>query len=166
MATKEIKLIIQQTANSVDEIKCSSSPDLTIARCSRLNLLTGNQLNQLLRAWLSPADPSTNHNVAQKAQQKGTAVWFFQDSIFIEWKSTGSLLWIHGKRAFLLALFSPAPSDRLRFSQRALGKALSGLLFLASFISRLILRQFLHYSRHYGCMRSGIGYHGLLLLRL
>jgi hypothetical protein len=30
-------------------------------------------------------------------------VWFFQGSIFIEWKSTGSLLWIHGKRAFLSA---------------------------------------------------------------
>ncbi|KAH9018461.1 hypothetical protein EDB84DRAFT_1231526, partial [Lactarius hengduanensis] len=47
--------------------------------------------------WLSPADPSTNHNIARKAQHKGTAVWFFQGSIFIEWRSTGSLLWIHGK---------------------------------------------------------------------
>ncbi|KAH9169397.1 hypothetical protein EDB89DRAFT_2099004 [Lactarius sanguifluus] len=56
-----------------------------------------NQIKQLLRAWLSPADPSTNHNIARKAQHKGTAVWFFQGSIFIEWKSTGSLLWIHGK---------------------------------------------------------------------
>ncbi|KAH9037397.1 ankyrin repeat-containing domain protein [Lactarius deliciosus] len=60
-------------------------------------MLTGNQIKQLLRAWLSPADPSTNHNTAQKAQHKGTAVWFFQGSIFVEWKSTGSLLWIHGK---------------------------------------------------------------------
>ncbi|KAI9438139.1 hypothetical protein H4582DRAFT_1772108, partial [Lactarius indigo] len=57
----------------------------------------GNQIKQLLRAWLSPADPSTNHIIAQKAQHKGTTVWFFQGSIFIEWKSTGSLLWIHGK---------------------------------------------------------------------
>ncbi|KAH9026614.1 hypothetical protein EDB85DRAFT_165826 [Lactarius pseudohatsudake] len=75
---KEAKLIIQQTENTVDEIKW-------------------NQLKQLLRAWLSPADPSTNHIIAQKAQHKGTTVWFFQGSIFIEWKSTGSLLWIHGK---------------------------------------------------------------------
>ncbi|KAI9438100.1 hypothetical protein H4582DRAFT_1878685, partial [Lactarius indigo] len=72
------KLIIQQTANDVDQVKW-------------------NQIQQLLRMWLSPADPSTNHNIAQKAQHKGTAVWFFQGSIFIEWKSTGSLLWIHGK---------------------------------------------------------------------
>ncbi|KAH8984827.1 hypothetical protein EDB92DRAFT_1461611 [Lactarius akahatsu] len=75
---KEAKLIIQQTTNTVDEIKW-------------------NQLKQLLRAWLSPADPSTNHIIAQKAQHKGTTAWFFQGSIFIEWKSTGSLLWIHGK---------------------------------------------------------------------
>ncbi|KAH9053164.1 hypothetical protein EDB87DRAFT_287073 [Lactarius vividus] len=76
--TKEAKSVIQQTANNVDEIKW-------------------NQIKQLLRAWLSPADPSTNHNIARKAQHKGTAVWFFQGSIFIEWRSTGSLLWIHGK---------------------------------------------------------------------
>ncbi|KAH9007381.1 hypothetical protein EDB83DRAFT_2302272 [Lactarius deliciosus] len=75
---KEAKLIIQQTANDVDELKW-------------------NQLTQLLREWLSPADPSTNHNIARKAQHRGTAVWFFQDSIFFEWKSTGSLLWIYGK---------------------------------------------------------------------
>ena len=56
---------------------------------------------QLLRAWLSPSDPSTNHNIARKIQLKGTAVWFFQGDIYIEWKSIGSLLWVHGKRAFL-----------------------------------------------------------------
>ncbi|KAF8270105.1 hypothetical protein EI94DRAFT_1723881 [Lactarius quietus] len=69
---KETKLIIQQTANRVDQIQ------------SPTNLA------------LSP-DPSTNHNIARKVQHKGTAVWFFQGSIFIEWKSKGSLLWIHGK---------------------------------------------------------------------
>ncbi|KAH9062210.1 hypothetical protein EDB87DRAFT_1682210 [Lactarius vividus] len=67
--SKGAKLIIQQRANNVDEVK----------------------------SWLSPADPSTNHNIARKAQHNGTTVWFFQDSIFIERKSTGSLLWIHGK---------------------------------------------------------------------
>ncbi|KAH8988125.1 hypothetical protein EDB86DRAFT_2056685 [Lactarius hatsudake] len=95
--TKEAKSIIQQTANNVDEVKW-------------------NQIKQLLRAWLSPADPSTNHNIARKAQHKGTAVWFFRGSIFIEWKSTGSLLWIHGKRALLSVFFILVLSDRLRFS--------------------------------------------------
>ena len=69
-------------------------------------MLTGNQLKQLLRSWLSPADPSTNHNIARKLQHEGTAVWFFQGSIFIEWKSTGSLLWVYGKRAFMSPLFA------------------------------------------------------------
>ncbi|KAH9077520.1 ankyrin repeat-containing domain protein [Lactarius deliciosus] len=75
---REAKLAIQHTANNVDEVKW-------------------NQIRQLLRAWLSPVDPSTNHNIARKAQHKGTAVWLFQGNFFIEWKSTGSLLWIHGK---------------------------------------------------------------------
>ncbi|KAH9164951.1 hypothetical protein EDB89DRAFT_2077428 [Lactarius sanguifluus] len=75
---REAKLIIQQTANNLDELKW-------------------NQLTQLLREWLSPADPSTNHNIARKAQHKGTAAWFFQGRIFFEWKATGSLLWTHGK---------------------------------------------------------------------
>ena len=92
-------------------------PDIALACCLcwNLNILTGNQLKQLLRAWLSPADPSINHNIARKAQYKGTAVWFFQSSIIVEWKSTGSLLWVHGKRAFLSLLFGPARSDRLQF---------------------------------------------------
>ncbi|KAF8258090.1 hypothetical protein EI94DRAFT_1816112 [Lactarius quietus] len=76
--TQEAKLIIKQTANLIDEVKW-------------------NQLKQLLRAWLSPADPSINHNIAQKAQLKGSAVWLFQGNIIIEWKSTGSLLWVYGK---------------------------------------------------------------------
>jgi hypothetical protein len=33
-------------------------------------------------------------------------MWFFESSIFKEWELIGSLLWIHGKRAFLLAFTS------------------------------------------------------------
>ena len=102
VAAREAKLIIQQTACGIDEIKCSYLPTNIPVTCwSDLNLRTGNQLKQLLRAWLSPADPSTNHNIAQKAKQEGTAVWLFEGRIVIEWKTSGSLLWIHGKRAFL-----------------------------------------------------------------
>lgn len=42
-----------------------------------------------------------NHNVTCKAHYKGTAAWFFRDDIFSQWKSSPSLLWIHGKRTFL-----------------------------------------------------------------
>ena len=101
LAAKETKSISQETAEGVDEIKCSClQTNLAFACCLRSNFLIGDQYKQLLKTWLSPADPSTNHNFAQKAQQEGTAVWLFEGSIVIEWKSSGSLLWIHGKRAF------------------------------------------------------------------
>jgi hypothetical protein len=99
VAAEETKSVLQQTANGIDEIKCSLLCD-SVAYCSRLNSFSGNQLKQLLRTWLSPADPSTNHNIAQKAQHGGTAAWLFQGRIVIEWKCTGSLLWIYGKRTF------------------------------------------------------------------
>ena len=68
--------------------------------CPGSIILTGNQLRQDLRKWLSPSDPSINHNVACGAHRKQGAGWFFQGSIFTEWKSNGSLLWLHGKRTF------------------------------------------------------------------
>ena len=70
-----------------------------------LHLIPGNQLRENIHKWLSPPDPSTNHNIACDTHNKKTASWFFQGSIFREWKSTGSLLWIHGKRA-------PRPTSR------------------------------------------------------
>jgi hypothetical protein len=63
---------------------------------------TGNQLRDNLLRWLSPPDPSTNHNIACKAHHNGTTQWFFQGTIFNQWKSTGAFLWVHGKRASLL----------------------------------------------------------------
>jgi hypothetical protein len=80
------------------EAKRSSSPNCIEARYACSNILTGNQLRRDLRTWLSPPDPSTNHNIACAAHHRGTATWFFQGSIYNEWKSTPSLLWIHGKR--------------------------------------------------------------------
>jgi hypothetical protein len=62
---------------------------------------TRNQLRENLRKWLSPPDPSNNHNIACALRHEGTAKWFFEGSIFNDWKSTSSLLWIHGKRAHI-----------------------------------------------------------------
>ncbi|KAF8501075.1 hypothetical protein F5888DRAFT_1609323, partial [Russula emetica] len=59
--------------------------------------ITGNQLRDSLLRWLSPPNPSTNHNISRKAHHSGTNQWFFQGSIFNQWKSTGSFLWVHGK---------------------------------------------------------------------
>jgi len=56
-----------------------------------------NQLRRDIHKWLSPPDPSTNHNIACATHHKGTATWFLEGNIFQEWKTTGSLLWIYGK---------------------------------------------------------------------
>ena len=64
------------------------------------NGLVGNQVRESLRTWVAPPDPSTNHTIACGIQHDGSAQWFFRGRIFSVWKSTGSLLWIYGKRMF------------------------------------------------------------------
>ena len=96
---KETRVDIQQTATDVDQVEHLSSPNRVDARYTSSITHTGNHLRQNLRRWLSPPDPSTNHNIARRAHHEGTATWLFQGSIYNEWKSTPSLLWVHGKRA-------------------------------------------------------------------
>ena len=69
--------------------------------------ITGKQRRKDLHSWLSPPDSSTNHNIACNAHHEGTATWFFRGSIFEEWRSKPSILWIHGKRK-LPSLFTPS----------------------------------------------------------
>ena len=95
---KEAKQVIDQTANDVDQVKRLLSPNLISTDCETLPVISGNQLRENVHKWLSPPDPSTNHNIACGTHLKKTATWFFEGSIFREWKSTGSLLWVHGKR--------------------------------------------------------------------
>ncbi|KAH9162308.1 hypothetical protein EDB89DRAFT_2234739 [Lactarius sanguifluus] len=52
---REAKIIIQQTANNLDELKW-------------------NQLTQLLREWLSPADPKSQHRTKGSTQGNGRVV--------------------------------------------------------------------------------------------
>ena len=73
------------------------------------NNISGTQLRDNLLRWLSPPDPSTNHNIASKAHHNGTAEWFFRNNLFSRWKSTGSFLWIHGKRALYLPFILRQP---------------------------------------------------------
>jgi hypothetical protein len=74
---------------------------MSILRLITLTLLVGDRLRDNLRRWVTPPDPSTNHTIACGIQHDGSAQWFFRGSIFSEWKSTGSLLWIYGKRMFV-----------------------------------------------------------------
>lgn len=84
-------------ARDVDQVKRESFRNLIRAEGGPSPILEGDQSLENLHEWLSPPDPSTNHNIASGAHHEGTATWLFQDSIFNQWKSTPSLLWIHGK---------------------------------------------------------------------
>ncbi|KAH8981258.1 hypothetical protein EDB83DRAFT_2171717, partial [Lactarius deliciosus] len=55
------------------------------------------QIEQDVRKWFSPPDPSTNYNAASDVYCKEPPTWFFETSVFKDWISHGSLLWIHGK---------------------------------------------------------------------
>jgi hypothetical protein len=105
---------VQQAANDVDEVKRLSSPNPIGAEYGALPILSENQLRESVHKWLSAPDPSTNHNIACDTHHKKTATWFFQGSIFQEWKSTGSLLWVHGKR-LPRPLSNLTPSDSILY---------------------------------------------------
>jgi len=103
----EVRVVMQQAINNVEEVE-RSSPIGLLLLCSRSSLLslTGKLTRQDIRKWFSPPDPSTNHNIAHRAQHEGTAMWFLECEIYKKWKSNTSLLWVHGKRAFLPLAFS------------------------------------------------------------
>jgi hypothetical protein len=68
---------------------------------------SGDQLREKIQKWLSPPDPSINHNAAYEAHHNGTATWFLKGFIYNEWKEAGSLLWTHGNRRVFHS--SPTP---------------------------------------------------------
>ena len=103
-----------QTANDVDQVKRLSSPNSICAVYGVSPTVSGSLLRESIHKWLSPPDPSSNHNIACSTHHKKTATWFFQGSIFQEWKSTGSLLWIHGKR-LRRPLPNLTPSDSILY---------------------------------------------------
>ncbi|KAH9956740.1 hypothetical protein BC827DRAFT_1385898, partial [Russula dissimulans] len=64
---------------------------------SEINKWRRDELQGKARRWLSPPDPSINHNSARKAHHEGSAEWFLHGNTFPQWKTTiGSLLWIRG----------------------------------------------------------------------
>ncbi|KAI9432763.1 hypothetical protein H4582DRAFT_2061576 [Lactarius indigo] len=67
--------------------------------------LNRNELRQNLRKWIAPPDPSVNYNTASDAHHQGTAEWCTKGNTLANWKTSGPLLWIHGKRTF------PSPSQ-------------------------------------------------------
>ena len=117
---------MQQTANDVDKVKCLSSPRLVNSSCRALCIFVGNQVQEGIHKWLSPPDPSTNHNIARDTHYKRAATWFFEGSIFKEWKATGSLLWVHGKRASISHVLFDT-TDGILYFQLVQARVSSGL---------------------------------------
>jgi hypothetical protein len=99
----------RETMEAVRQVERSSSPNLIDIEYGALRIISEKQLRESIHKWLSPPDPSTNHNIACGTHHKKAATWFFQGNIYREWKSKGSLLWIHGKRAPYPNLLSDTP---------------------------------------------------------
>ncbi|KAI9443856.1 hypothetical protein H4582DRAFT_1042492 [Lactarius indigo] len=102
---KNVKVIDEKVQTIIDDGKGAATEAKSILQTTahKLNDIERRQLRENLRKWQSPSDPSTNHVIASDRQHEGTAEWFCKGNIFEEWKATGSLLWVHGKRMpFLL----------------------------------------------------------------
>lgn len=95
--------------DNLEQVNRSSSSNLPALYCKCSNTPTGSLLRDSLLRWLSPPDPSTNHNIACSVHHDDTSEWFFRGSVFSQWKATGSFLWLHGKRTFILALLDDMP---------------------------------------------------------
>jgi hypothetical protein len=110
-ATHTVDERVKEVAGDVDDMRRLSS-NLTSVDYVVLLILSENQLRESTHKWLSPPDPSTNHNIACGTHHKKTATWFFEGRIYQEWKAAGSLLWIHGKR-LSIPLSKLTPSDTI-----------------------------------------------------
>jgi hypothetical protein len=100
---------VADVIHGVQQVERSSSPYIIDIGYRVLFIISENQLRDSIHRWLSPPDPSTNHNIACGTHHKKPATWFFQGSIYKEWKSKGSLLWVHGKRTPCPIFLSDTP---------------------------------------------------------
>jgi hypothetical protein len=163
---QDVRDDVQDVGDKVQEVNRSSSFDFGSHSAGSDNF-TGNQLRDNLLRWLSPPDPSTNHNIACKAHHNGTTQWFFQGSIYSQWKSTDTFLWLHGKRALLLIfamrrpLIIPCFYSRFRKKCRLVRPSST----LSALVRMTLLFQFLDYTRYHGLARCWKGLDGLFLLR-
>jgi hypothetical protein len=89
---------VAEVIHGVEVVERLSSSNLIEIGYGPLCIIPENQLRDSIHKWLSSPDPSTNHNIACGTHHKKSATWFFRGNIYREWKSKGSLLWIHGKR--------------------------------------------------------------------
>ena len=106
----EEKSTFQRTARKVEDMQRSSSVSSSLITYCTTKTISGNPVLDVLVKWQSAPDPSTSHNFASDRQHKGTSQWFMGDNKFGEWKVSGSLLWINGKRESVLLVMIPVIS--------------------------------------------------------
>jgi hypothetical protein len=89
-----MQVVMEDGKASTDDIRQTlvQLQDLAV----KVNKIERDQRQENFRRWLSAPDPWINHNFARKAHHRGTATWFTQGDTINDWKSTGSLMWIHG----------------------------------------------------------------------
>ncbi|KAH9040878.1 hypothetical protein EDB83DRAFT_2554213, partial [Lactarius deliciosus] len=89
---EEVRMAIAQIANDTSHLKGDAKK-----ANDNIDEIKWNQIEQDVRKWFSPPDPSTNHNTACDVYHNAPPTWFFEAGVFKDWMSNGSLLWIHGK---------------------------------------------------------------------
>jgi hypothetical protein len=121
--------VIPRMANDVESLNHPPNASAVAHDSGGSSTVQRGQLREEVQKWLSPPDPSTNRNAALQALHEGTAKWFLLGKTLETWKSSGSLLWIHGKRMLVfpsLRKLYGLTTDGLPFSQRARAKVSSG----------------------------------------
>ncbi|KAF8476586.1 hypothetical protein DFH94DRAFT_99030 [Russula ochroleuca] len=118
---------VDDTVNRVDDTV--NRVDDTVNRVEdKVTVFFDANEREKLQNWLSPPDPSTNHNIARKAHHKGTASWFFRGSIFKRWTSS-PLLWIHGKPGSGKSVLCSGIIEDIK-AQREAGSAIMAYFYL------------------------------------
>jgi hypothetical protein len=131
----------------------------------RLEPLIEEQVRDQVFLWLSPSDPSHNYKIARDARRNGTAQWFIQGSIYDQWKSSGSFLWLRGKRELFLVFSMRRPPTIPDFYSRfrekcALVCPSSTHVALTELTSSI---QFLDHTRYHSPAQCWAGLDGLFL---
>ena len=96
----EAGLVIQQMSEQVNDLNCSWSLNIIAAYYEYSTSHIGIEIRKDFRKWIAPPDPSVNYNAASGAHHGGTAAWCLEGNTLADWKTSGSLLWIHGKRIY------------------------------------------------------------------
>ncbi|KAI0291326.1 hypothetical protein B0F90DRAFT_385330 [Multifurca ochricompacta] len=97
---ENVKVIKEATQSVGDNVNVVKEVAYSIKACANRNDVPQSSRDDL-RRWLSPPDPSTNHNVARGSHHDGTASWFTRGDTYKQWKMTGSLFGIRKEHSLL-----------------------------------------------------------------